>query len=90
MRETHAEGRPENLMGRTAASVSAFAEDVMTQAEGLASRAADEAEHAYGQARDQVRSATASVTGYLEKQPLIAVVTVGVVCAAVGFLLARR
>jgi uncharacterized protein YjbJ (UPF0337 family) len=90
MRETHAEDRPANLMGRTAASVGAFAEDVMTQAEGLASRAADEAEHAYGQARDQVRSAAASVAGSFEKQPFIALVAVGIVCAAVGFVLARR
>ena len=72
------------------AAVGAIAGDAMTQVEGLASQATAAAEHAYGQARDQVRGAAANVATSVEQQPLVTLLAVGFICAAVGFLLGRR
>ena len=72
------------------AAVGAIAGDATTQVEGLASQATAAAEHAYGQARDQVRGATATVATSIEQQPFSALLVAGVVCFAVGFLLGRR
>ena len=79
-----------NLADRTKASASAFADDAKTQAEELAGHATVAAQHAYGQARDQVREAATVVARSVEQQPLIALLIAGFVCGAVGFLLARR
>jgi hypothetical protein len=76
--------------GRTKASVSALAGDGKTQVEELTGRATVAAEHVYGQARDQVREAATVVARSVEQQPFIALVAVGLICATVGFLLARR
>ena len=67
-----------------------FAGDAKTQVEELAGQATAAAEHAYGQARDQVREAATVVARSVEQQPLIALLIAGFVCGAVGFLLARR
>jgi ElaB/YqjD/DUF883 family membrane-anchored ribosome-binding protein len=48
------------------------------------------AQHAYGQARDQVRQAATTVARSVEQQPLVALLIGGFVCGVVGFLLARR
>jgi uncharacterized protein YjbJ (UPF0337 family) len=84
------EDRAASLVGRTEAAVGDLARDAKSQVEGLATQATATAEHAYGQARDQVRGAAAAVTTSVEKQPLVALLTVGLICGAVGFLLARR
>ena len=79
-----------NLADRTKASASAFADDAKTQVEELAGQATVAAQHAYGQARDQVREAATVVARSVEQQPLIALLIAGFVCGVVGFLLARR
>ena len=79
-----------NLADRTRASTSAFADGAKAQAEDLAGQATVAAQHAYGQARDQVREAATVVARSVEQQPLIALLIAGFVCGAVGFLLARR
>jgi uncharacterized protein YjbJ (UPF0337 family) len=79
-----------SLVGRAEAAIGALADDVKSQAEGLATQATATAERAYGQARDQVRGAAATVTTSVEQQPLIALLAVGLICGAIGFLLGRR
>jgi ElaB/YqjD/DUF883 family membrane-anchored ribosome-binding protein len=79
-----------NLAGRTKASANALAGDAKSQVEELAGQATTAAEHAYGQARDQVRAAATVVARSVEQQPLTALLIAGLVCGAVGFLLARR
>ena len=87
---TDIEDRAANLAGRAEAAVGAFADDVRSQVEGLATQATATAERAYGQARDQVRGAATTVATSVEQQPLIALLAVGLICGAVGFLLGRR
>ena len=79
-----------NLADRTKSSASAFADDAKTQVEELAGQATVAAQHAYGQARDQVREAATVVARSVEQQPLITLLIAGIVCGVVGFLLARR
>lgn len=84
------EDRVAGFVGRTEAAVGALAGDARTQVEGLASQATVAAEHAYGQVRDQARGAAATVATSVEQQPLVALLVVGLVCGAVGFLLGRH
>jgi uncharacterized protein YjbJ (UPF0337 family) len=79
-----------NLADRAKHTVGTLADDAKSKVEGLASQATGAAEHAYGQARAQLRGATAAVTTSVEQQPLIAMVAVGLACVMLGFLLARR
>jgi hypothetical protein len=51
----------------------------------LAGQATVAAQHAYGQARDQVPEAATVVAGSVEQQPLIALLIAGFVCGVVGF-----
>jgi len=90
MNRSDIEDRAANLAGRAEAAVGALADDVKSQVEGLATQATATAERAYGQARDQVRGATTTVATSIEQQPLIALLAVGLICGAVGFLLGRR
>ena len=78
--------RIEDLARSAARETAAAADAAMTGAEGLANQATEAAGHAYG----QVRSAAASVAGSVERQPAIAMLAVGLVFGAVGFLLGRR
>jgi ElaB/YqjD/DUF883 family membrane-anchored ribosome-binding protein len=84
------EDRATRFADRTGAAVASLAGEATTEAERLASRATAAAEHAYGQARDQVRGAASTVATSVEQQPLAALLAVGVIGAAVGFLLGRR
>jgi ElaB/YqjD/DUF883 family membrane-anchored ribosome-binding protein len=84
------EDQAADLGDRTRASASAFADDAKTQVENLAGQATVAAQHAYGQARDQVRQAATTVARSVEQQPLVALLIGGFVCGVVGFLLARR
>ena len=79
-----------NLADRTIASASDFADDAKTQVEELAGQATVATQHAYGEARDQVREAATAVARSVEQQPLAALLIAGFVCGVVGFLLARR
>jgi uncharacterized protein YjbJ (UPF0337 family) len=90
MNKSDIENRAANLAGRAEAAVGAFADDVKSRVEESATQAAATAERAYGRARDQVRDATATVAAAVEQQPLIALLTVGLIAGAVGFLLGRR
>jgi uncharacterized protein YjbJ (UPF0337 family) len=90
MNKSYIEDHAASLVGRTKAAVGAFARETKSQAAGLATQAAETAEDAYGQARGEVRGAAAAVTTSVEKQPLVALLVVGLICGAMGFLLARR
>ncbi len=90
MDKSDIEDRAASLAGRAEAAVGALADDVKSQVEGLATQATATAERAYGQARDQVRGAATTVATSIEQQPLIALLAVGLICGAVGFLLGRR
>ena len=90
MDKSDIEDHAARLAGRAEAAVGALAGDVKSQVEGLATQTAATAERAYGQARDQVREAAATVATSAKEQPLIALLAVGLICGAVGFLLGRR
>jgi len=89
MNQPDIENRAANLAGRAEAAVGAFADDVKNRVEEAATQAAATAERAYGQARDQVRDATTSVAAAVEQQPLTALLIVGLIGGAIGFLLGR-
>jgi hypothetical protein len=82
--------RAASLADRPESAIGAFAGDAKNQVEELAGQATAAVGHAYDQTRDQVRGAAAAVTASVEQQPFIALLVVGLVCGAVGFLLARR
>jgi uncharacterized protein YjbJ (UPF0337 family) len=90
MDKTHIEDRTAGMAGEIKATVGTLAGGARTRVEELAGQATETAEHVYGQARDQVRGAATSAAGYVEKQPLVALLAVGIVCGVAGFLLARR
>ena len=56
----------------------------MARVEAMANQATDTADQVYG----PVRGAAAATT--VEKQPLVALMAVGLICGVVDFLLARR
>jgi len=84
------EDRAEGLVARAEAAADSLADDVKSHVEGLATQATATAERAYGQARDRVRGAAATVATSVEQQPLVTLLTVGVICGVVGYLLGRR
>ena len=90
MDKTNIEDPAASVAGEIEANVGTLAGDARTRVEGLASQAAETAEQVYGQARDQVRGAATAAATYVEKQPLVALAAVGLICGVVGFLLARR
>jgi len=78
------------LAERAKTSASVLVGDAKTQVEELASHATEAAKRAYGAARDQVREAATVVGRSVDRQPLIALLIAGLVCGAVGYVLARR
>jgi hypothetical protein len=84
------EDRAASLAGQAEAAVDALADDVKSHRDWLATQATATAERAYGQARDQVRGVAATVATSVEQQPLVALLAVGLICGAVGFLLGRH
>ena len=82
----HGRHHPKSFADRAAASVSAFADNVKTDAEELAGQATAAGEHAYDKARDAATTVVRSV----EQQPVISLALFGLVCVAGGFLLGRR
>jgi uncharacterized protein YjbJ (UPF0337 family) len=90
MNKTHIEDLAASMVGEIKAAVGNLAGDARTQVEGLASQASETAEHVYGQVREQVRGASTAAATSVERQPLVALAAVGLICGVVGFLLARR
>ena len=90
MDKSDIEDRAASLAGRAEAAVGALADDLKSRAEGLATQTTATAERAYGQARDQVRGVAETVATSVKQQPLIALLTVGLICGVLGFLLGRR
>jgi uncharacterized protein YjbJ (UPF0337 family) len=90
MDNAHFDDKAVNAATDTIAAVGDLADDVKTRVDGLVNQTATAAGQAYGQARDQVRGAAAAVATSVEQQPAIALLVVGLVCGALGFLLARR
>ena len=82
--------RAATIANDTAAAVGAMASDAGTEAEEMASRATAAVGKAYGQARGQARGAVAAAATAVDQHPGIALLAVGLVCGALGFLLARR
>jgi uncharacterized protein YjbJ (UPF0337 family) len=90
MDKTSIQDRATSVAGDIGSAVGALAGDAKTEVEALASQASATAGHVYGQARNQVHGAAAAVTDSVEQQPLIALLVVGLISGAVGFLLGRR
>lgn len=79
-----------SMAGDIKATVYGLAGDARTRVEELASQATATADHVYGQVRDEVREAATAASTAVEKQPLVALMSAGLICGVVGFLLARR
>jgi uncharacterized protein YjbJ (UPF0337 family) len=90
MDKAYIEDQAAGIAGEIKATVDTLAGDARTKVEGLASQATETAEHVYGQVRGQVRGAATAAATSVERQPLAALATVGLICGVVGFLLARR
>jgi ElaB/YqjD/DUF883 family membrane-anchored ribosome-binding protein len=86
MGRTDIEDRTASMAGEIKAAVDGLAGDARTRVEELASQATANAHNVYG----QVREAAASASTIVEKQPLVALMSAGLICGVVGFLLARR
>ena len=89
MDKTNVGERAASVAGEIKAAVGTVAGDARTLVEGLAGQATEAAEHVYGQIRDQVRGAATAAATSVEKQPLLAVMAVGLICGVAGFLLAQ-
>ncbi|MGH7042934.1 MAG: hypothetical protein ACREFY_12495 [Acetobacteraceae bacterium] len=82
--------RAARVADRAEAAGEALASDAAKRVRDVAGNAEPAAEHAYNQAREQVRGAAATLASSMEKQPLGTLVVAGLICGALGFLLARR
>jgi len=78
------------LADRAEAAISDLADEVKARVDDLANRASPAVEKAYGEARRQMRGAASMVASSVEDRPLVALVAVGLVCGALGFMLAGR
>jgi ElaB/YqjD/DUF883 family membrane-anchored ribosome-binding protein len=74
------------VVDRTEATAGQFADDTRSTVNEFADKATDAAGQAYGQARDAARTVTRSV----QQEPLMAILAVGLIAGAVGFLMGRR
>jgi len=86
MDHTTFEDRATDMAGHAESAVGTMAAEVGE----LASKAGAATERAYGEARDQVRAMVGTVSRSVERQPEIALLVVGLLCGAIGYLLARR
>ncbi len=84
------EDKATSVAADSMAAVGALAADAKVRIEGLATQTASTAGQVYGQARDQVRGAASAVADSAERQPMIALLAIGLFCGALGYLLARR
>jgi uncharacterized protein YjbJ (UPF0337 family) len=83
------EDQAASVAGDIKATVGGLACDASTRVEELASQAAATAERVYDRVQDEVRGAATAAATTVEKQPLVALMAVGLICGVVGFLLAR-
>ena len=90
MGRTDIEDRTASMAGDIKAAVDGLAGDARTRVEESASQATADAENVYGQVRDRVREGATAASTIVEKQPLVALMSAGLICGVVGFLLARR
>ena len=90
MGRTDIEDRTASMAGEIKAAVDGLAGDARTRVEESASQATADAENVYGQVRDRVREGATAASTIVEKQPLVALMSAGLICGVVGFLLARR
>ena len=90
MDNTRFDDRVAKIAADTVEAVGAIAGDARSQAEETAGQTVAAARQAYGHARDQARGATAAVAASADQHPGIALLAVGLICGAFGFLLARR
>jgi uncharacterized protein YjbJ (UPF0337 family) len=90
MDKAHIEDPAASMAGEIKATVGNLAGDARSRMDELASQATETADHVYRQVRDQVRGAATAAATSVERQPLIALAAVGLICGVVGFLLARR
>jgi len=82
--------RAAKLADKTEAALSTLADVVRARAEDIADSTGASAEKAYDQARDQMRGAASNLASRIEDRPLLTVFAVGLMCAAAGFLMAKR
>jgi ElaB/YqjD/DUF883 family membrane-anchored ribosome-binding protein len=90
MRKSDIKAQAARFAARTESAISDLANDIKAQVEELADDASQTAEHEFGQARRQMRSAATTVSDSIEDRPFLTVLAVGLVCATLGFLMARR
>ncbi len=90
MHKTGIEGRAASMAEDIKSTAEDLAGDASARVEELASQATATVDHIYGQVRNQVREAATTASRTVERQPLVALMAIGLVCGVVGFLLARR
>jgi uncharacterized protein YjbJ (UPF0337 family) len=90
MDKAHIEDQAASIAGEIKTTVGNLADDARSRMDDLANQATETADHVYRQVRDQVREAATTAATSVERQPLIALAAVGLICGVVGFLLARR
>jgi uncharacterized protein YjbJ (UPF0337 family) len=90
MDDRRIEGQVASVAGEAVGAVGAMAGDAMTEVEELASQGKAAARQAYRRAGKQAHEATAAVATSVEQRPFATLLTVGLICGAVGFLLGRR
>ena len=86
MNKAHIQEQAASMAGEINATVGDLADDARSRMDELASQATETVDHVYRQVRVAATAAATSV----ERQPLIVLAAVGLICGVVGFLLARR
>ena len=90
MHSSRFEDKAADAAASTLSAAAEFAGDAKAKVDGLMNQTATTAGQVYDQAREQVRGAASAVASSMERQPGTALLVVGLVCGALGFLLGRR
>ncbi len=90
MREAEIRARAAKFADQAETAMGKLGDEVRAEIEELADQVAASAEQTYRQARRRVRGGARAVADSVEERPLTSVVAVGLLCGALGFLLARR
>lgn len=80
----------DNLAANTTAAAADAVRDVKQRSRCAATQAEAAVENAYEEVRAQVRRGVADVETTVQREPLLSVMTAGLIGAAVGWLLSRR
>jgi len=75
-----------NAASQAEAAIGSLADDIKAQVEELADKASTSVGQAYGIARRQVRGAATAVANQVEDRPLVVVLAVGLIAAALGYV----